>query len=101
MVETWRMWDEHDEIKLPDIRLHDPADDPAITIEARFTFDGTHEYQEMLMDGKLTGVRVLPGRCICGADLSGEAPDCRPDCPQHGADVPYDPAVSDIGEDPF
>lgn len=23
-------------------------------------------------------------RCICGPDETGEAPDCRPDCPVHG-----------------
>jgi transcriptional regulator with XRE-family HTH domain len=40
------------------------------------------------------------GYCICGPDASGEL-DERPDCPVHGADAPYDPAASDIGEDPF
>jgi hypothetical protein len=32
--------------------------------------------------------------CICGPDLTGEAPDERPDCSQHGshlgADLPAD-----------
>jgi hypothetical protein len=40
-------------------------------------------------------------QCICGADETGEALDERPDCPVHGADAPYDPAASDIGEDPY
>lgn len=42
-----------------------------------------------------------PDRCICGPDSTGESPDCRPDCPVHGANAPYDAAASDTGEVPF
>ena len=61
--DLWRAWDANGEVKLPDIRPRnpdDPADDPVIMIEARLTFDGTCEYREILIDGTLTDVRVLP-----------------------------------------
>ena len=39
-------------------------------------------------------------RCICGPDETGEAPDCRSDCPLHGADAPHD-AKPGAEEAPF
>jgi hypothetical protein len=32
---------------------------------------------------------LLPVRCICGPDSTGEAPDERPDCPVHGLDAAW------------
>lgn len=68
MTTGWRAWDENGEVKLPDtvrpLDPDDPADDPAVMLEARFTFDGAHEYQELLIDGELAEVRVLPGTSI-------------------------------------
>lgn len=44
-------------------------------------------------------------RCTCGPDHTGEAPDCRPDCPQHGERSVPDPWATAAGawtdEPPF